>query len=722
LFGLFLPQAHAADKQWVGKDGDAWNDGTKWRPKGQPKAGDTVKLTQEGQADQTVTYKSDINPTLKSLLINGTRAGRMTLSQSMDSLTTDEERIGSGGKGAVIQSGGTHVVNLDLAIGEQSGDGSFTLSNNAVLKVQGSTIIGNDAVGVFNQSGGTFTVLGDTVVSRRGDGSYIQSGGIRTVNGSTIVGDGDVGTYTQTGGTHTVKGSTILGANGGTGTYSQSGGTHTTGGLSIGVNSVKGEYKLSGGELTVGNQELIGPTGAFSQTGGKHTVTTGGLILRGGSFTLGGGDLKVTGSETIGLSSNGLFTQTGGMHRVEGEIVLGNGALGSEGRYELKGGDLTVTGNERIGRSGASFFTQTGGTHTVEGSLLLGPDDNSGSKGTYTLKGGELKVGKDEVIGAKGEGTFTQTGGTHTVTNSLAIGAKNAGTGTFNLSAGTLKASTITITNNGTFNYSGGSITGNLTNAGNMKISGGGQRVIDGQVTNTGTWKVTGTSVTYTKGFMDSGKYTSDPATNVFTDLTVAKSGYLTGGAGDKFIIGGNFANQSQQSSLWSTEQSTLAFAGAGVHSLGLVGVDVGARLDGYTNNFAWGAFSLDSAAILNVSDGGTGPEAALYTGVFNLAGHDLGQLMNIHSNDNFYYLDWLPGNAYLDSKRYALGGQGFLIPISVPEPSSLILMGIGLLSLGTWVARSRRRVHLAGCSSSRHWRPLDCSSTVPKPSSGSTA
>ena len=53
--------------------------------------------------------------------------------------------------------------------------------------------------------------------------------------------------------------------------------------------------------------------------------------------------------------------------------------------------------------------------------LVLG--DSSGGSGTYNLSGGSLTVGDNETIGNNGSGAFTQSGGTNTVTGSLILGS-----------------------------------------------------------------------------------------------------------------------------------------------------------------------------------------------------------------------------------------------------------------------------------------------------------
>ena len=87
------------------------------------------------------------------------------------------------------------------------------------------------------------------------------------------------------------------------------------------------------------------------------------------------------------------------------------------GVYYLQGGELTVTGNETIGYAGASgatdggYFTQTGGVHTI----AAGGNMVFAGKGLYTLSGGTLNVA-GIVSDQSGSGLIDVTGGTLNMT------------------------------------------------------------------------------------------------------------------------------------------------------------------------------------------------------------------------------------------------------------------------------------------------------------------
>src|SRR5436305_206149 len=58
-------------------------------------------------------------------------------------------------------------------------------------------------------------------------------------------------------------------------------------------------------------------------------------------------------------------------------------------------------------------------------------------------------------------------------------------------------------------------------------------------IVNRGVMKITDTTVRFLAPYTELGAYLSDPSTNYFGDLTVGSSGFMTGGAGDLFIVSG---------------------------------------------------------------------------------------------------------------------------------------------------------------------------------------
>jgi hypothetical protein len=207
------------------------------------------------------------------------------------------------------------------------------------------------------------------------------------------------------------------------------------------------------------------------------------------------------------------------------------------------------------------------------------------------------------------------------------------------------------------------------TNPAGAKLELTSMQMFDFPIINSGTIKVTDTAVRFLAPYTELGAYLSDPSTNYFTDLTVGPSGYLTGGAGDVFIVSGNFTNNSTQNSAWNTAAAELDFdSGPGMHNFALAGTDQGASYFGYVNNFAWGIFRLRSGQSLALADGNGNSGAALYATRIALD-NGLGQVSSIAGNSfSIYYDPTDSGNNYLltgaPNGIYSLPGGGVLAPV----------------------------------------------------------
>jgi hypothetical protein len=384
--------------------------------------------------------------------------GTYTLSGSGSLSVGEIEDVGVFGVGLFNQSGGSSTINdsgsftVALGIGYGNGStGTYLLSNTATLTVAGNEWLGGGSsaaggTGIFNQSGGTNTIIGPEELAlgsgSAGAGTYILSGtGTVNAGGSEYVGFYGTGIFNQSGGLNHVPNFFAVGEMAGS----------------------TGSYTLSGGTLTGGLFEYVGDSGSgsFNQSGGANNVATLDLARLAGStgtYVMTNGTLNVE-DEDIGVASNGTFNQSGGLNAVGSDfssLIIGVNS-GVTGTYNLTStGSLTVGGfnsYEFIGYSGTGIFNQTGGSNTTTTVLFIAY--NSGSA-AYTLSGGVLSAPAIDV-----GGSTTASGGTGTLT--IKQTGQLAGTGSLtvwnsgrvNLDVPATAVSSLTINGKGIVNLNG---------------------------------------------------------------------------------------------------------------------------------------------------------------------------------------------------------------------------------------------------------------------------
>jgi hypothetical protein len=376
---------------------------------------------------------------------------------------SSSEYVGEGGPGVFNQTGGNHSLSngSSLFVGfTPNFTGTYTLGAGASLNASSSSeYIGNQGLGIFNQTGGINSITGGGQVvlgsSAGMTGLYtLGTGAALNVSSSyENIGYAGIGKFNQTGGVNTLIGASNLSL----GNLLGATGTYTLGaGASLNVIS-SSEY--------VGNLGL----GIFNQTGGTNSITGGGQVVLAGNgdmtgfYTLGTGAALIVNNayENIGYAGFGNFNQTGGVNSLSNasDLTLGN-TPNSTGAYALgAGANLSVVSNsyELVGYGGFGNFNQTGGTNSLSSASQLVLGNNPNSTGTYTLAAGaslSAVSNSFEIIGYSGIGNFNQTGGVNTVSagTQFMLGANANSTGTYTLGAGaSLNANAASLELIGTF-------------------------------------------------------------------------------------------------------------------------------------------------------------------------------------------------------------------------------------------------------------------------------
>jgi hypothetical protein len=331
-----------------------------------------------------------------------------------------------------------------------------------------------------------------------------------------------------------------------------------------------------------------------NQTGG--TIQGGGNLF--GAVMNGAGATIFANSPTTPLMLSGFLANApGGQLRIAAGSTLNvTNAWTNNCLVTLLGAGANLGGSP-LG------FTNVG---TVKGAGLIGPPVfNAG--GVIRAENGELDLAAAGNTNSPTGQFQAPAGGTVMVLQGLATNL-----GTITLSGGAFDNNNFPLNNPGQILGGGIFRSGGLVNSGSVYLSDLDSSVY-GPVTNAGSIRITANTTTF-YGFVNNasgtikttaavarylggasvgGVYVSDPSDNYFSDLAVTATGALQGGAGDRFLIGGNYTSSSTQSARWNTLGAELRFQGAANHMLGV---------GGPAGTYEWGALTVDPANAVTVS------------------------------------------------------------------------------------------------------------------------
>jgi hypothetical protein len=306
-----------------------------------------------------------------------------------------------GGDAAVEVAG----VGASLQAGFINSRGTLSITNQGSLTT-GTFVVGHLGAGTLIANGAGAASIGTLIVGLDAPATQVGTpptslvdlgGNLVTVTGDTRVGVGTPGRINLAGGTFTSN-RLILGPTANvTGVVAQIGGALVTNADAVVADHGTATYTLDTLPNVIPTVARFGGALVIGAGAGTLGVGNGTFSLINGSLTVNASNAAPVG-ETIGDAGNGTFLQSGGTHRVNGAMTLGNQA-GAKGFYRISGGTLNVGGVINVGQAGAGTMQLDGGRVEVPSVLRVRPTGN------VNFNGGRID------LAPAGTGTLASGGG-----------------------------------------------------------------------------------------------------------------------------------------------------------------------------------------------------------------------------------------------------------------------------------------------------------------------
>jgi hypothetical protein len=378
------------------------------------------------------------------------------------------------------QTGGTNAISGALYLGYAASDpAQYDLRSG--LLTAASEFVGNSSAGIFNQGGGTNTVVNAIVDNgyyqlgnEFGGGVLLRTGGngmLQVINGGFQGGGGTLactGFTTIVAGTGALLDISGLGVLANTASISLSVGSDSLLILPAGFNpAVFASYSNSGLAHTLGTTLNVSAGTGFGGWGTiVDPVSCQGTVLatQDGFINLYNG-LALTGTGQVSLggyspSSTPPVNGWGPGNMLSALIVndtgfskMTGGSLAAEWLFVGASGPGYLS---FVGSDGTGSFPQSGGTASVGSGVVLG--NNPGDTGAYVLSGSGQLNAAFVIVGYSGSGGFTQYDGTCAMSGNLTVGSNSGSRGSYYLYGGLLSSSNESIGGSGTgsFTQNGG--------------------------------------------------------------------------------------------------------------------------------------------------------------------------------------------------------------------------------------------------------------------------
>jgi hypothetical protein len=618
-------------------------------------------------------------------ILEATNGGKLGLPGTISNSSFGEAgTIRAIGGGTVVETDGTTINGGKLTTtdgGLIQNSGKATL--NGVTITSGSVFQGNNgSTTELTAAGGGTTLTNQGTIRANSTGkqvafSVVGNGGTLTLTGGGVVDLGSSGKGVITGQT---SNQTLVNQD----------------------NTIEGSGNVGSGRLAISNDGVINAN-VFGKTlivdANSNEVANGGIL----EATVGGIlHLEHTIANNLGTRSIIQATGSGSIVETSGATIIGGVLATTSGGLIQNSGTATLTdvtilsGSTFQGNNGSTtYLTALGSTLTNQGTIRVNSTGKQvafsviGNGGTLTLTGGGVVD-----LGSSGKGVITGFNGTEILVNE-----NNTIMGTGNVGSGRLA-----ITNDGTVlaNVNGGTLTvapnrSGATNNGTFQINDGSTLAVNGGFTTAGTVKIGQAGGTTASLFQMSGA--NDYVQTGGKTILGNASSKLAVAAGQSVNIKGGLLQG------FGTIQGNLINSGKvqpgdGPGILTVTG--------NYTQN-ATGHLAIE----IDGQNPGTGYSQIRMGGSASLAGMldvTLDRVFQPTVGDQFVILTSTDLNAgkFVDN-TFQLGELTFTAEYSpkgfnndvvllvtrsaTPEPTSILMLGLGLAGVGAYAAHRRRRM-----------------------------
>ena len=642
----------------------------------------------------TVTGSTTTIGTLNMNLNSSTNTGTNNASLSALNISAGTVNIGAGGIDMANVSVATATATSSISI---TGSGVLSLAGN-LSYTQGvgteNTTLTLDGVSAVLNMGG-FSIGSATSIVGSGTGALsFRAGILRNVN--EINGGGASASATLN---KTTAGTLLLDtANGYTG--------FTT--VSAGVLQITNGNALGG----VARGTTVSGTGAALEISNSITTSAEGLTLNGAGIGGGGALRNTSGNNTytgaVTLGSDSRINSDGGLLTIDvasGNALSGDFNVTFGGAGNITVADAVATGVGALNKDGggtltlAAANTYTGITTISGGTLSVGTLANGGTASGI----GQASNATSNLV-FSGGGTLQYTGGSVTTNRGFTVTGGNTGV--------------IEVTNAATrLTLSGDS----AATSGNLQKTGSGSLTLNGTYAHTGTTTVSagtlnGTGTLSSQLVVQSGAtYSAGTSVNGTNNDGVGKMSIASGDwqSGASFVFdfgqtstgsaGDNGTNWDLIQITGAGGQTLTLGSGTGIYTLNVTSWDLSATPVPGANN---GANNFDKDAPATITPGEPSPYPVSYrwlwvdntaAGTINVSDGVLDQFNVVASPGVFtpgpYGAPNLTGGHFWVS---SFNNDLYINYSSVPEPGSLLLVGLAGLGFAGYRRRKRRAAHAA--------------------------